>query len=54
MDEVEFLLLYHIRGMSPERVAAMGHGEQVFWLKRLGRELRDEAKRGACPFLRAK
>ena len=51
MRETEFLLLYYVKGMSPERVSSMDHDDRVFWLKRLLREKRLEAKSGAVPGL---
>ena len=40
------MLLYHIKGMTPERVSSMGHDDRMWWMKRLLKEKRIESKRG--------
>jgi len=46
LEEAEFLLLYHIKGMNPERVAGMDYDDRLRWMKRLLKEKKAEAKAG--------
>lgn len=44
--ETEFLLLYYVKGMTPERIWRMDHDDRMWWLKRLLKEKRAENKSG--------
>jgi hypothetical protein len=41
--EQEFILLYHIPGMTASRIGKMSIKERVWWFKRLSRQKKDEA-----------
>jgi hypothetical protein len=46
LQEVEFILLYYVKGMSPDRVAGMDQSERTWWMKRLLKEKKAEQKAG--------
>ena len=46
---MEFLLLYHVKGMTPERVWRMDHEDRMWWLKRLVKQKQAESNKPQPP-----
>ena len=45
LKEVEFLLLYYVKGMTPDRVSQMDQEDRLWWMKRLTKEKKRESPR---------